>query len=940
LKSQAEQANNARKQVEQTAATERAEANKLRHELEQHRKNASRDQKSLQLELVKAHEALSLATASADAGNVAKAIAQANQQQIELQAEIEALRQQLANATPETFQDRILLMEQRVDKAEKKASATELRLQAAQREVAEANAHAAHAQTQIVESKADTAAATSRVEALTSQITTLGQQLVELEIKMNAGAKDTDVEMFNITATGAQLQAETVAKLAAAELQGQRLEQALAEQTRLCADATAAADAAHVGLASAQRLLAMAQNQHADANVNQLPQEPLSLNSNEQLIAARKDSADAIAALTKAEQKKQQAIEQVEQANLRASAADTMAKSMAKDVADSLRRAVESDAKNKQLRKELAAAEKRCADIEAARQKDLMLVSNAKDSAAQLQREVDQLRSSLVTEQAATAELTNRRNKLQKESGEQQTLIAQLQKYTDEVNAALEEYEAQAEALSDKITDLESQILIDATAHADAIKDLKKNASAAINAARSNAQTAVAEAQQQAQTKISQVEQQAAAMVSEAQTTLLAVQAELVTARKTADESAAPLRARIALLEAELANSTQQVTETSNERPGDQARSQGSIHSEEHDRLMQRLHDAEQTAERLQSKVDAADMAMGKAFALERQLDEALSRLARLERGRPLDYSTSINDEERIAAVQADLSAAQQQVQVLQDELALKTKQVTVAIDELASANKQARHAKEEMDGIGKRLIETVYELDVVGKRSQELQQALLESEAAREKIKLESDSQHGILGEQLQQANQQLATFSSTQGDEERLRRQMENLQGELQRAQSLLQARETELAALQNPSADRNTTSNGFDEVERTSSAADLSRYEPPTTELVALRNELSLVKEQLASSEKAIDGDNEITGVRGALPHGFLENLAILEESIDSLRANLRSASDEASAMPKTDAVGLVTSALGQAIEDISRARRALRDMTELANSSPIN
>ena len=68
-------------------------------------------------------------------------------------------------------------------------------------------------------------------------------------------------------------------------------------------------------------------------------------------------------------------------------------------------------------------------------------------------------------------------------------------------------------------------------------------------------------------------------------------------------------------------------------------------------------------------------------------------------------------------------------------------------------------------------------------------------------------------------------------------------------------------------------------------------------------------------------------------GALPDGFGQYLSSLQDSIDSLRANMRAASDETAVMDQTDSVQVITSALTQATEEIERARDALRALDEI-------
>jgi len=131
-----------------------------------------------------------------------------------------------------------------------------------------------------------------------------------------------------------------------------------------------------------------------------------------------------------------------------------------------------------------------------------------------------------------------------------------------------------------------------------------------------------------------------------------------------------------------------------------------------------------------------------------------------------------------------------------------------------------------------------------------------------------------------------------------------------------------------------------------------ADLSKYEP----IIAKANELqqkvadlekqnASLRTQLAGAEQrlreAIDRDDddddgaEHTHTGSQLPIAFAEHLSVLEESIDSLRANMRAASDETAMMDQSDSVIAVSSAVSQAAEHIERARAAIRAMNASMN-----
>ena len=123
----------------------------------------------------------------------------------------------------------------------------------------------------------------------------------------------------------------------------------------------------------------------------------------------------------------------------------------------------------------------------------------------------------------------------------------------------------------------------------------------------------------------------------------------------------------------------------------------------------------------------------------------------------------------------------------------------------------------------------------------------------------------------------------------------------------------------------------------------AVDLSRY----TQLVSRSAELEqrnlkLEKEQvvvrrlLAEAEAKVEAqqrarEDEPTNTGNAMPIEFAEHLNILEESIDSLKANMRAASDETAMMEQSDSVAAVSQAVSQAAEHVERARDALKILT---------
>jgi hypothetical protein len=101
---------------------------------------------------------------------------------------------------------------------------------------------------------------------------------------------------------------------------------------------------------------------------------------------------------------------------------------------------------------------------------------------------------------------------------------------------------------------------------------------------------------------------------------------------------------------------------------------------------------------------------------------------------------------------------------------------------------------------------------------------------------------------------------------------------------------------------------------------------------TEDAALRSRLADAEERLRTAPIQLssdDADNEMTRTGNQLPIAELTvHLTALEESINSLRANMRAASDETAMMEPSDSVNAVSSAVSQAAEHVEVARAAIR------------
>ncbi len=116
------------------------------------------------------------------------------------------------------------------------------------------------------------------------------------------------------------------------------------------------------------------------------------------------------------------------------------------------------------------------------------------------------------------------------------------------------------------------------------------------------------------------------------------------------------------------------------------------------------------------------------------------------------------------------------------------------------------------------------------------------------------------------------------------------------------------------------------------------DVSRYEATlakTTELeqqvATLQREEQKLRTRLADTEErlreAMDGPDdgvELTHTSSQLPLDVAEHVNVLDEAIDSLRSEMRAASDETAVMEQTESVAVVANAVSSAAEHIERAR----------------
>jgi hypothetical protein len=109
--------------------------------------------------------------------------------------------------------------------------------------------------------------------------------------------------------------------------------------------------------------------------------------------------------------------------------------------------------------------------------------------------------------------------------------------------------------------------------------------------------------------------------------------------------------------------------------------------------------------------------------------------------------------------------------------------------------------------------------------------------------------------------------------------------------------------------------------------------------------LRRKLAEAEDRLRTAEARVraainagHADDEATRTSNHVPLAALaEHVVTLEESIASLRANMRAASDETAMMSPSESVNTISNAVSQAAEHVEVARAAIRALASTIGMS---
>jgi chromosome segregation ATPase len=706
-----------------------------------------------------------------------------------------------------------------------------------------------------------------------------------------------------------------------------------------------------------------------------------------------------------AEARTAEAVARADEAEKRASAADTMAKAMAKDVAEALKRAVDADARARAMAREFdglvkraEAAEERAAGIAAlearateaqarigeierdatARVDDLQqelahsLAAAAKAEAlgTELRGQVEHAQGELAAERSNSMSLVDRETQLERELDEARTAIAGLKHRVELAEGQVAEYEVAIDQLEERIGDLETGAAVEQAASKSTLDDARAKT------ARLEEQLAEARAAAKTATKT-------AAGLEKRLDTMEQTQRMATEARAAAEQALTEAHGRIAGLE----------------KQGDELTNLRRRLDEAHARMLE----VEASVEPFKAKVEAADLAIGQAAALQRQLDEALQKLSWLERDQKDPKSDDARIAEITAAAEVRLREAEARLQALDGMLRdadLQTREARARADAAEARAAQVQSGAEQLEqrtsSLHTKYTEAeqhIADADVRAKaaesraaqaeaRATDAEALARDTEARAKDIEVRAkdiearakDAAERIASTErrARDAESEVETMrartaggSPVTGNDRRLQEAVAKiaaLQREVDAAENVRQfAANTEreiaqlardlrevkarlaqmtlerdrLAAELRDVHDDSETKNRHIATARrapsleTTAGAEQAKYSVLASRAAELERKLADAEALLDARRRAHDEEPTNTGATLE----FNEQINVLEESIDSLRANMRAASDETATMDQSDSVIAISTAVSSAAEHLERARDALRLLAKI-------
>jgi chromosome segregation ATPase len=953
-----------------------SDAEALRAELDQMRRESAAEVEIAKLDAAKAREARALTDTQAGIATAEK-LAESDMTIASLQNQLAEARSALAEAASSgearAAQDQLAAVQGRADKAEKELVTAQIRAQGAERNLAGANTQAAKAETRASELEHELAQKAEAHAGVEGELAKAKEKLAALETRLGAG----DAPLQAAEDRAAKLASEQAALQARiAEL----------EHAASAASSTAGAAEAKLSRAQSEGAAQIKKLDDAQARISELEERIRSTAGSEvEIAAARKSREDARETLATAEQRVADAAARAEDAEKRANAADTMAKAMAKDVAEALRRAADADVKTRAVTRDVDALTKRAETAEAKAalvdEAQAKVVASEKTAAERDQAATDKLAKAekdlaekaarieqeisaklqaaqreLAAERQTAMTLVDRKTQLERELADARTQLVAAQQQVEAATAKAAELEVQVEQLEERVQDLESGIAVEQTASASTLEETRARTvklEEQLGEAKAAAKTALKTA--------AGLEKRIDGMENE----LKAAR----DAKADADAALAGVRTHVAELE-----------KAADEHVG--MREQ--VASAE-----QRVREAEGVLEPLQAKADAGDLAIGRASALQRQLDEALQKLSWLERDAADARTPPPVDDNRARDLEAKLQETESRVREAEDHARDADEHARAAEERgerLAGQAREAEAQARDAEARAQQAVQRSSEIEVRGREIEARAKDAAERIVDSERRSREAQHQLEQVTARLEEAEAQIAVAARTSasaGSNAGLERQLAAAQAriaelvrEVDAAENVRQfaaSTEREIAQLERElrenkakvvqlTLERDKLASQLDDLheddetahrrlpittanDEPTTHADMARYSAlvsRTTELEAkygaLEQEATVLRRSLAEAEARAEAqerakEDEPTNTGNALPIEFAEHLSTLEEAIDSLRANMRAASDETAIMEQTDAVIAITMAVSQAAEHVERGRDAIKTLSKL-------
>ena len=932
LERELEAARSAATPLEAARVQSQAEARALREELDQLRRASHAELEVVRLSLAKAKETTMIADATAGV-EVASALAEADVVIADLRKQLAAVR--APPGAPDVrvadLDAAVTTLTARADKAEKDLAAAQIRAQGAERNLAHATTQAAKAETRSAQLQQAVADAETRGQLDAEAQQQLRERIATLETRVGAG----DAPLLAVETRASKL----VAELAETTERYETARGRIADLEREVETARAATKATETRAVAAESKLELATGKLAEAAKREasLTARMAELAGAEAAIAAATAAREA--ATTRAAASEARVLEaerRAEELDKRASAADTMAKAMAKDVAEALRRSAEVESRARATVRETAELTRRATAAEAALAPAELARSEAAATLATVQRSEAELRDKLAAaEQAGEGRVGATLTKLKTEhdaalAGARDALAAATERHTAMLQAARDEGAAALVAVREQLAGELEQARREA---AGVVETTRGDAAAALEAARRDlaiertaaavaterraaferdalaAAEQLAAAQERAelaerklvedditiealQDRVTDLESGMAVSETSMQSSLqdareevAAVRRELVDARATSARAAAELGA----LRAQHDVAVREALAEAN------AETEAAVSAAK--------AESDEQLSTLVARADEADAAIGHSAALQRQLEEALGKLAHLEQ-------------------EAEHEAGQ--LRNLQDQLREAEARVLDAEDRAQDAiesSSAARDARARADAAQGRLADAESLLALSRDRVKTLEAELSKADNVRS-FAAETEREIAQLQRELREVRSKLTQVTL----------QRDNLAAQVRGDDETTGRRPLDLDA-------RGELARRPYDPEATAQA-DVAKLEPfiaRASELQQKVTELEAVVAEQRSQLAAPDIEAESTRTNGQFNVLVAEHVNVLEEAIDSLRANMRAASDETAVMDQTESVVVVASAVSQAAEHIERARTAIRALSSTIGAS---